>query len=392
MRIVYPLLWSRLSREAGREQTLNTVAALGRRGCEVTLLAPRQTNDPALDAAEVAAYFAVEAGFAFVQRPWRWVSPQALPSVLWLRRALHDPLVGTADLLLSRIPAMLALGGASPIPFATDHYRPWPDDLPVLRPLIRRTAHAPLCLGTILHSGFAAQSYRRCGVPDEQLVVAHNGADLSRFEVRRPPADARRAQGLDPARPTVVYAGRINEAKGLDQVLALARMRPQVAFVLVGSEGDGPVEQAVRGCHNVAVVPWQAPRDLPTWLQAADVLIVPPSRAPLERFGNCVLPLKLFSYLATERPILAPRSPDTADLLRHGENAWLVEPDRPEFAAAALDRLLGDAALATRLGVAARSDAECLTWDGRASRIAAFLATRLAAVREGGSRATALLA
>ena len=235
MRIVYPLLWSELSREAGREQTLNTVSALAREGCEVTLLAPRRPADPVLRADEVAAYFDVPATFAWVQRDWRWVSPQALPSVLWLRRALRDPLVGEGEVLLSRIPAMLAGGWASPIPFATDHYRPWPDDLPVLRPLIRRTARAPLCLGTILHSDFAAESYRRCGVSDEQLLVAHNGADLRRFEPRLTTAEARRALGLPVDRPTVVYAGRINRTKGLEQVLALADLRPEVAFVLVGS-------------------------------------------------------------------------------------------------------------------------------------------------------------
>lgn len=382
MRVVYPLLWSRLSREAGREQTLNTVAALGRQGCEVTLLAPRRPADPSLAADEVAAYFDVQANFAFVQLPWRWVSPQAVPSLLWLRRALRDPLVGTAEVLLSRIPAMLAVGSASPIPFATDHYRPWPDDLPVLRPLIRHTARAPLCLGTILHSSFAAQSYHRCGIPDEQLLVAHNGADLNRFKPRQTSAEARHALGLDPARPLVVYAGRINRSKGLEQVLALAQMRPQVAFVLVGSEQDGAIEQAARGCENVTIVPWQDPRDLPTWLYAADVLVVPPSRAPLERFGNCVLPLKLFAYLAAGRLILAPRSPDTADLLRHGENAWLIEPEVPALAAEALDLLLGDAALAARLGASALRDAEGLSWDTRASRIADFLTQRLASVRQ----------
>ncbi len=41
LRIAYPTLWSRLSRSACREQTANTVAALARRGHEVTLLAPR---------------------------------------------------------------------------------------------------------------------------------------------------------------------------------------------------------------------------------------------------------------------------------------------------------------------------------------------------------------
>lgn len=108
------------------------------------------------------------------------------------------------------------------------------------------------------------------------------------------------------------------------------------------------------------------------------MLLIPPSRAPLERFGNCVLPIKLFAYLAAGRPILAPAAPDTAELLEHGGNAWLVPPDDPAAAAEGLDRLLGDAGLADRLATNARRLSLDLTWDRRAGAIERFLRERLA--------------
>jgi glycosyltransferase involved in cell wall biosynthesis len=120
------------------------------------------------------------------------------------------------------------------------------------------------------------------------------------------------------------------------------------------------------------------PADLPAWLFAADVLLIPPSSAPLRKFGNCVLPIKLFAYLAAGRPILAPEAPDTAELLKHGTTAWSVAPDRPEAAAEALDRLLRDTALAARLCENALSLSKNLTWDRRAEAIASFLRARLA--------------
>ena len=125
-------------------------------------------------------------------------------------------------------------------------------------------------------------------------------------------------------------------------------------------------------------MPWQGPAALPAWLHAADVLLIPPSRAPLEQYRNCVLPLKLFAYLAAGRPILAPEAPDTAELLRDGENALLVPPGDPAAAAAALDRLR-EPGLAARLGAAAAALATELTWDKRAEKIEAFLAARLSA-------------
>ena len=379
MRIVYPVHWARPDRQASQAQTLATVAALAHLGHEVTLMLPQGERDPALSAADMCSWFAVAGDFRVVQVPSRWAGPQVLRTAMWLRQAFAHPAMRGADLMYSRIPAMLGIGGRSPVPFATGHYRPWPDVYPAIRPLVRRTARRRHCLGVVLHSHLAAQSYLRCGVPAERVLVAHNGYDLPSEPLGK---DAARARlGLSAERPIALYAGRINAQKGLDTVLALADLRPHVLFVLVGSEREGEIEREAARRANVRVVPWAAPEDLPPWLYAADVLVVPPSRAPLERFGTCVLPIKLFAYLAAGRPILAPLAPDTGELLTDEQTALLVEPDRPELAAGALDRLLGDASLAARLSANALDLAAGLTWDKRAERIADFLEQRLAQVR-----------
>jgi starch synthase len=377
MRLIYPLMWSRPDRKACREQSVNTAAALARRGVAVTLLMPRGAEDPALTPADLCDYFGVEGDFRLVQRPSRWAGEALVRTLMWLRQVYRDPELGGADLLYSRIPAMLALGGRSPLPFAVDHYRPWPDDLPAIRPLIRRTARSPKCLGFVHHSAFAAESYARAGVAPGKILVAHNGAEPRRMG---PPADkgaARAALGLPADRFIAAYAGRINAQKGLDQLLALTDLRPDTLFLLIGSEGEGPIEAEAAARPNVRMLPWQAPAYLPAWLHAADVLLIPPSRAPLEQYRNCVLPLKLFSYLAAGRPILAPVAPDTAELLVDGDNALLVPPGDPEAAAAALDRLR-EPQLAARLGANAYARSAELTWDARAEKIHLFLERALA--------------
>ena len=67
--------------------------------------------------------------------------------------------------------------------------------------------------------------------------------------------------------------------------------------------GRGPVERRAESLPNVIVRPWQPFDSVLRYLDAADVLLVPPSAAPL-RGGGTVLPLKLFSYLAAGRPPL----------------------------------------------------------------------------------------
>lgn len=377
MRLVYPLLWSRPDRKADRAQAVATAAALARHGVEVTLLMPQGAGDPPLAPAELREWFEVEGEFRVVQRPSRWAGERLHRSLMWLGQVYRDPALSGADLLYSRIPAILGAGPLSPIPFAFDHYRPWPDRLPALKPLLRRTARHARCLGFVLHSAHAADSYRRAGLPEGKLLVAHNGAPTKIAPIER--TEARRTLGLPSDRPIAIYAGRLNARKGLEQVLAMADLRPAVLFILVGSEGEGPIEQAAAKRSNVRVAPWADATGLALWLGAADLLVIPPSLAPLERFGDCVLPMKTYAYLAAGRPILAPIAPDTAELLRDGETALLVPPDRPAAAAAGLDRLLRDAVLARRIADNARKLSEGLTWDARAAKIEAFLRERLKA-------------
>jgi glycosyltransferase involved in cell wall biosynthesis len=376
MRIAYPVDWSDPGPEASVEQAVNTAAALGRQGASVTLLAPRRRSDPSLTAETLAAQVGAGAQFSLTQRDSRWAGPLLAPSALWLRRAMLDPLVAAADVVLTRIPAALIMGGDLGRPFVFDHYRPWPDQWPLGRPFFKRTIESRRCLGVIAHSQYAADSYAGLRVPPAKVMVTHNGHNPDSLADGMSKREARQRIGLPCEGSLVLYAGRINEAKGLEAVLAMAALRPHVRFVLVGSEGEGPIERSARRLANVTVAPWQTPDALPAYLRAADVLIIPPSLAPLQRFGNCVLPLKTFRYLAAGRPILAPRAPDTAELLVDGVTAALTDPN-PAAATAVLDRLLGDRALAGRLAAAAQARAQTLTWDERAKRILSFIEQRL---------------
>ena len=125
------------------------------------------------------------------------------------------------------------------------------------------------------------------------------------------------------------------------------------------------------------MVPWQRFADLAPWLYAADVLVIPPSLAPLEQHGNTVLPIKVFLYLAAGRILLAPEAPDTAELLSDGLNAALVQPGNVATTVDRLRALAANPAQAERLASGALATAQSLTWDARATRIAQFIERRL---------------
>ncbi|MCB9730110.1 MAG: glycosyltransferase [Deltaproteobacteria bacterium] len=379
MRLVYAFDNVLPSRQTDGEQLVRSVDALSRRGVQVTLLLPQAPNAAEPTARSLRDYYRVDGPFEVLAYPGSTAPTRPLQQVAHARRAVARARALAPDLVYTRNLPMLHAGLSAGLPTAFEHYRPWGDQFPPLQPLLRRAMRHPRFLGTVLHSEHAAASYRRLGIPDQRLLVAHNGYDPQLMLPALSTEEARAQVGLPPGRPVVLYAGRVNARKGLEEVLELARRLPEVLFALVGSEGDGPIEQAARSVGNVSVFPWQTFDALPPWLYAADVLLLPPSLRPLE-LGNTVLPMKLFLYLAAGRAILAPEAPDTAELLRHDDNAALVPAGDLDAIAATLARLVDDGDWRARLAESARALSLELTWDRRAERIESWLQSRLASL------------
>jgi len=361
---------------ADTEQVVNNLSALARRGHDVSLLIPGPVSGPG-DPAALAAYYQVSGPLAVQQLRWRYHGLRLLEKWSHALRAPGQNAARAAEVCYTRnLPGAWCLLGAGRR-VVYEHFRPWGDQIPPLQPVLRAILRHPNLVGAIFHSQHALSSYRRLGVAEERMLVAHNGWDPSRMEPRLSREAARTQLGLPVERFTVVYTGRMNARKGLEILLSAARGAPECTFVLVGSEGEGPVEAEARGLANVRIVPWQRYSELAPWLYAADVLVIPPSLAPLTRHGNTVLPLKVFLYLAAGRVLLAPRAPDTAELLVDGANAALVTAGDVSGFLARLRALAADRDGADRLGAGALATAQSLTWDARAERIEKFMKMRM---------------
>jgi glycosyltransferase involved in cell wall biosynthesis len=258
-----------------------------------------------------------------------------------------------------------------------DHYRPWPDQIPPLQFWLYRLFCHRRFLVNICHSDYTRRKYLALGIPADKLHCIRNGFEPKRLQAPIPLDQAKQAIGIDPARKTVVYTGRVNHKKGLYLVVEAAKRLPDLQFILVGSYGQGPIEIMARDVPNVRIVPFQPADTLGRYVFAADVLLIPPSWQPLAEFGSTVLPLKLFFYLASGRPILAGDTPDVREVLKQGENALLCRPDDLDALVAGLRNLTEDAGFAERLAARARADSRDFTWEARTAKIAALIMRRL---------------
>jgi glycosyltransferase involved in cell wall biosynthesis len=129
-----------------------------------------------------------------------------------------------------------------------------------------------------------AAFYRRyAAVPQ---FLAPYSVDNERFRTvsdaaRGSRADRLAALGLDPERPTVIFAGKlIGQKRPADLVRALAAARPAMNLLLLG---DGPLRAEVTrwaGRLPVRCLGFRNQAEMPGWYGCGDILALPSDREP----------------------------------------------------------------------------------------------------------------
>jgi len=363
---------------------VHTASALARAGASLDLLIPRNSRHPRRtpEAARrvLQAHFHADCGFGIRELPAplgsAWFAADLTHAALAATAARRGryALVHTRDLETAWL--LWTLGRV----VLLETYRPLTRESRVYRRMLLKAAARPNLLGVVSHSEYARSCYLEDGFPAEKIRAVHNGFDPAPFAVKRAPDQARREAGL-PEGPTVVYAGRIAPFKRIDLLLDAAQQSPEVRWVFAGEKSSEEAKALVRRGQelpNVQFVGYQTGDRLALVLQAADILVIPPSADPLQQSGRTVLPIKVFQYLAAGRPILTGDLPDTAELLVHDRNAVRIRPDDPAALLHAVRELVRDPDRRARLGAAAERAAAGLTWDARAQALLAFMRERRA--------------
>jgi glycosyltransferase involved in cell wall biosynthesis len=208
---------------------------------------------------------------------------------------------------------------------------------------------------------------------DDDIVVAPQAVEeiFSRVVSADEVAGARAQFDLDADAPIVLYVGRLDETKG---VADLAAAWPLVSGsdAQLAVAGDGPLRAALEGVRGVRVL-GPVPRvELPALYAAAALTVVP--SIPTPRFKE-PWGLVVNEAFAQGRPVIATTAVGAVagGLLRSEETGVVVAPGDPAALAAAIDRLLADSALRSRLGDAARTEAAAYTYDAMAAGVARAL-------------------
>jgi len=227
----------------------------------------------------------------------------------------------------------------------------------------------------------------------ERVHVIPNGVDTDTY--RPVPGRARLERfAIDPARPYVLFVGRISRQKGLLHLIrAIPDLAPGVQVVLCAGAPDTPdlareVEAAVARVRaqrsGIVWIPEMVDRATAVELYAHAAVFCCPS--VYEPFGLINL-----EAMACQVPVVATAVGGIPEVVANGETGLLVpvdviehdgvvEPRDPEgFArelAHALNTLLADASLRRTMGVKGRQRAEALfSWGAVARRTLALYRT-----------------
>lgn len=201
------------------------------------------------------------------------------------------------------------------------------------------------------------------GIPRSSFRVVPNGVDVSSF------ADARRLDRLASDAPVLLFVGRLEPRKGLEQaVRAFARLKmhhPGLRMVVVG---DGPERERCQALLpaglrvDVDMLGRVSEEDKARCFASADVYVAPALGG--ESFG-----IVLLEALAAGTAVVASDLPGFRSVVDDGVTASLVPPGDVVGLADAVDRLLRNPRRREAMVAAGREAVAAYDWPWVAAQV-----------------------
>lgn len=373
------------SERANAMQTVQMCAAFASTGMQVTLYYPQRRNLPQFDQKDVWRYYNVPCSFELCPVPcidWfhRTGGQMFLERVAFFLQTVTFAISllmtlrrSRAELYYARDPFVLVLLAVA-MPATCKRMLFEMHSFPASNPgqRLHRWLLARIG-GVVAITNGLRERLLTLGVPNEHILVAPDGVDLSRYS-NMTRESARLYLGLNATEVLAVYTGHLYAWKGADVFArAVANVEGMRGLLVGGTEGDTQRMRRLvteHGWRNVEIVGYVSPDQIPYYQVAADILVLPNS-ANAEISRSYTSPLKLFEYMAAGRPIVASDLPSLREIL-NDENAVLVPPDAVEALTAALRRLQTDPALGNRLAQQAQHEVKSYSWTARAKRVLEF--------------------
>lgn len=213
------------------------------------------------------------------------------------------------------------------------------------------------------------------GLSRSKLLVAPDATDVEKFNIDLTKDDARKKLGLPLDKKIVLYKGHLYERKGAHVLAQAASVLSKYDIVCVfigGTEEDVLQFKKRFGEEKNILILGNKPRnETPIYQKASDVLVIPNS-AHGDDSRLYTSPIKLFSYMAGDVPIVASDLPSLREILNE-KNALFFKPDDPIDLAKKIQDLFYNPDMGKKLAKQAFIDVQDNTWTKRGQRILSFI-------------------
>lgn len=334
-------------------------AALGHLGDEVTMLAPGRGDG------HVGLGTSLRVPFNDSVAPIA-LTPAAVRRTMTALRAVRPDVVHVHEPLVPWVGPVAVRAAPAPV-VATFHAwstrdRAYRLARPVGRAVLKRVSCA------IAVSPAAARYHATAlGVPARTFDLVPNGVEVARFAEAEPLPEI-----ADDQRPTLLFVGRLERRKGLEQLVrAFTRLKADRPGLRLYVVGDGPERDRCQALlparlrSDVVFLGQVAQEDLPRFYRSCDLYVAPALGG--ESFG-----IVLLEAMAASRPIVASDLPGYRSVARDGVQARLVPPGDVRALADAIGSLLDNPALRSAMGAEGYRTVQDYDW----SVVAAELRTR----------------
>ena len=207
-------------------------------------------------------------------------------------------------------------------------------------------------------------------IPPECLICEPNGVDIRRFSNVSSQEEARRKLLLPTNEKLALYIGRMYEWKGLEIIseATVYLAEQNITLGIVGATRAEFETVVKKSGEGIVFFGSCSSAQVPIWLAAADVFFILGTKRD-EASYRYTAPMKIFEYMAAQRPIVASRTPALSSMITD-EVLWYEPGNANDFACALIQAMEHpDHSRITR----ALALAQYHSWSARAQRIIHFI-------------------
>lgn len=192
--------------------------------------------------------------------------------------------------------------------------------------------------------------------------VIPNGIDVERFE-NLSKADVRRKLGLKREEKIIIFVGTLKSVKGVEYLIeAMSIVNKNNAETKLILIGDGEEKENLKKLvqelnleHCVFFLGRKSNEKIPEHMAASDIFVLP---SLSEGFPNVFL-----EAMASGLPIVATKVGGVPEIIKDGENGFLVEPKNPQQLAEKILFLLENENLKERISQNNREKVKEYSWE-----------------------------